>query len=142
MTWAITKRWVHPNNWDGTAENSQVRKAEVIINGISDGSDELADDILVDISGLQGMTGQECKKTSIEYMSWDITGLTTFQVDFDRSPKERIAVLSGQGNEDFSCNPLSDSGEEGDGTGDIIATSTGAAANDTFMLRLIFRVKE
>ncbi len=141
MGWTVTTRWLNPPNWDGTAENSRVRHAAVIINGITDATVDLTDYIAVDISNLQTHAGAECTKTSIRHMSWDITGLTSLTVKFDRSPEETIAILSDTGSEDYRHNPIQDTGQVGDGTGDIMINTAGGSANDVFTLRLEFKVK-
>lgn len=112
-----------------TLYNSANRTVRAFTN-VSDGTGESAV-AKIDISGLTGAP----TKIKINRVQYDCNGMAV-KVAFDHDTDDTVLVLSGQGCFDFrDCGGLHDPASTG-GTGDILFTTIGHAANDTYTVVL------
>lgn len=116
------------------------RRAAYRLTNVSDSTGESAV-VKVDISTLTGPVGSACTKTVIEQIEWSIQGFTSVRLFWDHTADDEIAVLSGAGFKDFrEFGGLVDPASTG-GTGDILLTTAGAAANATYDITITLRLK-
>lgn len=143
MSDTVRVRFVYPPNWDGNPpEKGGWRQVTIQLSGISDGVGE-EEVVKLDISELRTVTGAPPSRTVIERLEWDISGIDNIHLQWDRNPKETIAVLSGWGKANYSpMSGLPDPGEAGDATGDILLTSNGAAAGGSYSILMTVRLKD
>jgi len=140
MANTITTRWLYPPNWD---ENPRPvggwRKVRIARSCESDGTDEGAETVL-DISTLQTVEGRTVTRTAIERIEWSAEGFDGIKLEWDRAPRALIANLAGNKKGDMKLD-IVDPSEEGDRTGDILITTTGAAAGSIYDVILDVRLK-
>ena len=144
MADTVTERWIYPPNWDGNSpDNGGWKRVVKHFTCVSDGSGE-TDIIKVDISELRTTQGRAVVRTVIEKIEYAQTGFTDIKLIWDRAPKDTICVIPDHsGVLDFkSAGGLVDPGEEGDGTGDILLTSTGADSGDAYDITITLRLKD
>ena len=120
----------------------------VHLTNISDGSGEAAV-AKVNKSDLTAQDGAEPASVNIEYVRWDVQGFTEVRLLWDHTVDDVGMILSGSGYEDFtfrnqlvwvrSTSGLPDPRSSG-GTGDIVLTTTGALAGDTYDITLAVRL--
>lgn len=114
-------------------------KYVVRLTNASDGTGESAV-VKVDISTLTGPDGTPPTRTVIEKIEYDIFGMTV-RLFWDHTTDDEIAILSGAGFLDWTeVGGLVDNGT-GD-TGDILLTTNGHAAGDTYHITLYLRLKD
>jgi hypothetical protein len=97
---------------------------------VSDGTGESAVQ-KIDISGLTGAP------TAVRILKakWRISGMSV-KVLFDHTTDDTALILTGTGDDNYmSFGGIKDPGSSG-GTGDILFTTVGAAANDTYSITL------
>lgn len=99
--------------------------------------------VKVDKSTLTGLDGTEPGRLVIEKVRWAMQGFNSIRVLFDHTTDDEAVVLSGsQGEMDFeSVGGLVDPNSTG-GTGDILFTTQGGAANATYQVDLYLRLKD
>ena len=144
MVDTITNQWVYPSNWDETPpDNGGFKRIIKRFTGVSDGTGE-SDVVKVDISELRTTLGKPAVRTVIEKIVYSQTGFTDIRLTWDRNPAATICVIPGHsGVMDFkSAGGLVDPGEEGDETGDILLTSTGADSGDAYDITITLRLKD
>jgi hypothetical protein len=112
------------------------RNYVVRLTNVSDATGEAAV-TKVDISTLVNAHGQEVTRTIVKKIQWSIQGFTSVRLFWDHTTDDEIAVLSsGVGMMDWTqYGGLHDPASTG-GTGDILLTTAGAAANATYMITL------
>jgi hypothetical protein len=117
------------------------RRVAYRFTNVSDGTGEAAV-TKVDISTLVGPDGRAAPtRTVIEQIEWSIQGFTSVRLFWDHTTDDEIAVLSGAGFKDFrEVGGMVDPASAGD-TGDIKLTTAGAAANATYDITLVMRLK-
>lgn len=105
---------------------------------------EAADLILVDRSAFVGPDGTEPGRLVVEKIEWALDGFKVL-LEFDHDTDDEIAVLSGQGEIDFTCGGkyqgFIDPNSTG-GTGDIVATTLTTDAGDEGSIVLYIRKKD
>lgn len=120
------------------------RKLAYRFTAVQDGvaADESAV-VKVDKSTLTGLDGTEPGRLVIEKVRWAMQGFNSIRVLFDHTTDDEAVVLSGsQGEMDFeSVGGLVDPNSTG-GTGDILFTTQGGAANATYQVDLYLRLKD
>lgn len=105
----------------------------------SDGTGETGV-VKVDKSAFTGPDGTEPSKFAVDRIDYDVGGMRVL-LSFDRTSDVVIAVLSGHGTIDFTCEGgLQDTGT-GD-TGDILLTTVGHTAGDGYDITLHLRKKD
>lgn len=111
------------------------------LTNISDGTGESAV-VKVDKSTLLASDGAEPASLDIVSARWAIQGFTSVRILWDHTTDDTALALSGSGYDDFTgfdadSTPkgLADPRSSG-GTGDILLTTAGAAANATYDITL------
>lgn len=115
------------------------KKMVIQLNNLSDGTGEAAV-IKVDKSTFTGPNGLEPSKFAIEKIVYDVTSMRV-ALSFDRTTDVVFAVLQGQGEICYRKQGGFVDSTTGD-TGDILLTTTGAAAGDGYMIILHIRKKD
>ena len=114
---------------------SGARQHVVALTGISDGTGETAV-AKIDKSTLKDINGNEPSALTIQKVQWTTQGFTYLKLAFDHATDDAAVVLAGDGCLDFSgYGGLKDPASAG-GTGDLLLTSVGAAAGDTYTVVL------
>lgn len=118
---------------------------EVEFNSVSDGTGEAAA-LKVDKSTLTDQTGKEPKSLTLEYVNFDIQGYTNIQLLWDRATDEVITLLSGanSGENDYGRAGRRESlqqSQESASTGDVLLTTVGHTAGDSYRIRCRFRLE-
>jgi len=150
MADATAIRWIYPPNWAGVLSEDQrqgFKDMSVMLSCVSDSTGE-TDAIKVNLSELRGPTGKPALRTVIKKIWYEIFGMIV-ALEWERDTDIPIATLNAgtgetSGEIDFTnggkYRGLVDPG--GDGTGDIVLTTTNGAAADEYNIRIDFEVKE
>lgn len=105
---------------------------------------EAADLVLVDKSAFTGPDGTEPGRLVVEKIEWDLDGFKAL-LEFDHDTDDKIAVLSGAGEIDFTedgkFQGFIDPASTG-ATGDIVATTLATDAGDEGWIVLTLRKKD
>lgn len=137
----VNKRWIWPPNWDETPpENGGWKKVEIHLSATCEGQScaEESDVVKLDISELRKIDGTAPTRTVVEEIAWDISGFNFVRLEWDRSPDSLIAILSGRGHQKKD---ITDSGEAGEGSGDILLTTDGIGDGTSYDIFLTIRLK-
>lgn len=117
------------------------RRHIIHLTNVSDGTGESAV-VKVDVSALTGPDGTPPTAVTIEEISWDIQGFTSVTLAWDATTDDTIAVLSGQGYSDWTAvGGLHDPASTG-ATGDVVLTTTGAAANASYDITIVCKLED
>jgi len=141
MADAVTTKYIWPPNFDGNPPESGVgwKRVRVQLTGVSDGTGESAVK-KIDLSDLRGPSGLPVRKTALELLEYDGNGFTSIVLEWDRAPREKMAVLSGNNHAmlDYrkSGGLMEQSNGVGDQTGDVLLTSNGATSGDSYNIIL------
>jgi len=140
MADSVTVKYIWPPNFDGNPpETNQPgwRRVKVKMAGISDGTGE-SEVVKVRMADLRRPDGQPVVRSAVERIEWTISGYTSILLQWDRTPKETIAVLTlgGRVLDYTSSGGLAESSDGTDGTGDVLLTSSGATAGDSYDITL------
>lgn len=115
----------------------------VILNvrGVYSAADETDTNIL-DISALAGPNGGVAPtKVKIEEIWWAVNGFSYILLEFDRGTDYVIDYFQGQGYMDYTVGGGKlDKGSGG--TGDLLLTSAGGAANASYSFQIKLRLKQ
>ena len=111
------------------------RRHVVVLTGVSDGTGETSV-VKVDKSTLKDAAGSEPSALSIQKVQWTAQGFTYLKLSFDHTTDDTALVLSGDGCLDFSSYGGLKDPASTDVTGDLLLTSVGAAAGDTYTILL------
>lgn len=112
------------------------RNASVLLTCISDGTGEAAV-VKVDKSGLSNALGVEPSRLTILAVEWSMQGFTYLKLAFDHTADDTALVL-GPGYGELCMRKvggLKDPASAG-GTGDLLLTSVGATAGDSYTVLL------
>jgi hypothetical protein len=117
------------------------------LTNFSDGTGESAV-IKVDKSAYLATDGAEPASLDIEQVRWNVQGFTSVKIAWDHTTDDTALLLASSGYDDFRGEggprgtflpkALPDPRSSG-GTGDIVLTTTGAAANATYDITLWLR---
>ena len=99
--------------------------------------------VKVDKSALTGLDGTEPGRLVIEKVRWTMQGFNSVRILFDHDTDDEAVALNGTAGEiDYtSVGGLVDPNSTG-GTGDILFTTQGGAANATYNIDLYLRLKD
>lgn len=134
MAITATIKYLWPVNFDGNPpEPGQPgwRLVRVQLTGTSDGTDE-SGVTKINLSDLRGSSGQPVRKTALEKLNYDAVGFTSLLLEWDRSPKETMAVLAGNNSGKLNYRESGGLVEQSDGTdrtGNILLTTSGAGSS-------------
>lgn len=144
MAYSSDKQYIWPPAFaeDGTATLDEHQYRIVLLyNGISSDASNAADDIVVDKSQLLlGGTTRVPNELAIERIEYAVVGFDAAILEFDNTSDQLIARLSGQGCLDFTESGGMVSDGTG-GTGDIVVTTTGGAADAQLSIKLTVKLK-
>ncbi len=116
------------------------RKYAIELTCLSDGTGE-TNVTKVDISTLTLANGQPCTRTAIEEIAWDVQGFSSVKLSWDHSTDDTAMRMSGRGSVSYAhLGYLFDPASSG-GTGDLLLTSTGAAANATYTITVVLQLR-
>jgi len=116
------------------------RKYVIRLTNVSDGTGESAV-VKVDKSTLTGLNGLEPSKLIVEKIEGTCDGMMA-RLFWDHTTDDEIAFVGGQFCHDWtSAGGLVDPGSSG-GTGDILLTTTGHTAGDSYCITLTLRKKD
>lgn len=144
MADTVTEQWVYPPNWDGNApEKGGWRTVSKRFTCVSDGTGE-TDVVKIDISELRTTSGAIPTRTAIESIQYVVVGFASVVLEWDRAPNSVICVLTdNSGKLCFAkSGGLPDPSSDGDRTGDILLTSSGATSGDTYDITVTLKLKE
>ena len=145
MANTITTRWLYPPNWDGNPKPVGGWKRITLSRScVSDGTDEDAETFL-DISELRTVEGNIPTRTAIDKISWNAEGFTQIKLEWDRSPRALIANLAGNKKGYFNyklIGGIADPSSSGDRTGDILISTSGAAAGSIYEVIIDVKLKD
>jgi len=109
-------------------------------DNLSDGTGETKV-LKIDKSGLVGPAGVEPSKLVIEELTWSISGFTAIELYFDHDADDPVAKMAGSGYIDYrQVGGLVDPASTG-GTGDLLLSTIGAAADATYDVTIVARLK-
>ncbi len=143
MADTVTTKWLYPPKLDqqgyGVDGKTGHRRIIVQLTGISDSTGE-TDVKKIVRADLKRSDGQVPETLAVEKIQYDVRGFNSIVLEWDHSPDETIAVISGDGQDSISypggLQPQCDGG-----TGDILLTTNGASANDSYNITLTVRLK-
>ena len=135
----VTSRWIYPPNWDGSTYTTRHgnRRYVKLITNVSDGSGE-SDVVKIDMSNHKTVDGIAASKLVLDRVECILYGFTRVLLEFDVSTDETLIVLQDTCDLKF---PGGISPDGTGGTGDVILTTAGAAAGNTYTITLHYRVK-
>jgi hypothetical protein len=121
------------------------RRKLLHLTGISDGTGESAV-VKADISALTMLDAQGRSitptATVVDMIDYNIQGYASIRLYWDHTTDDEIAVLpEGSGTIDFAAYGGKVDPRSSGGTGDIILTSNGHSAGDTYDITIHFRTK-
>ena len=140
MADTVTTRYIFPPNWDGFYPDSRKPEKRYIVNFscISDGTGE-TDVIKLALGDFLTPSGYAAERFVIENVAVAGYGFAYITLEFDRAPHQLACLISDTANFDFGDNGIVDDGI--DGTGNLILTTSGATAGDSYSITVTFRVK-
>ena len=95
------------------------------------------DTVVVDKSTLTGPKGVEPGSIRVDEITWTIAGsLEQVILEWDHAADDMIEILSGQGYMDYRPYGGKNDPRSAGGTGDIVLTTVGGAANDAYSILL------
>jgi hypothetical protein len=107
---------------------------------VSDGTGEAAV-IKVDISTLIGPNGLAPTSVSLCEIHWSIQGFSSVRLFWDHDTNDEMVVLAaGNGYINYRDVSLMNDPKSAGGTGDVLFTTAGAAANATYNITAAFRL--
>lgn len=101
---------------------------------LSDGTGEAAV-LKIDVSTLAPYEGQACTSVTIWGVQYDVFGMSV-SILWDATTDVRALILSGYGNHDFSSTSGIPNNAGAGKNGDVLFTTNGASAGDTYFIRL------
>lgn len=123
---------------------SSPQRLVVNITGAFDTTDE-TDVVVIDRSTLTGPNGSVPTKIRVDDITWAVgSGFDYVMLEWDDGTDEVIEYLQGQGYMDFTPHggksPAASPGSASEG--DILLTTSGGAAGDTYSIYLNLRLKD
>ena len=116
------------------------RRYTVQLMNTSDGTGEAAV-VKIDKSTLSNSAGLEPNMLALEEIQWNIQGFTNVDLFWDATTDDEMVSLNGNGYKDFrEYGVLADPQSIGY-TGDVVLTTDGAAAGDTYDILMSFKLK-
>lgn len=111
------------------------------LTGISDGTGESAV-IKADISTLTFNGGQVPTGTAVDMIDYNIQGYASIRLYWDHTTDDEIAILpAGSGTLDWNAVGGKADPRTSGGTGDILLTTNGHSAGDTYDITIYLRPK-
>lgn len=143
MAFTLNQKYLWPPNFVEGADtmNANQRKISLRVTGISTDTTNAADASVVDKSDLLGPAGAVPTSLVIEEVEWSVSGYDAVILEWDDGTDEEALRLSGAGFKNYrEVGGLHSDGSSS--TGDLLLTTLGAAANSSFDISLVIRLKE
>ena len=149
MADTVKVQWIYPPNWNGYLPDQGGFKRVIIhLTCQSDGTGE-TDAVKLRLSDLRTPSGNVPSRTALERIEYNVYGLTVL-LKWDRRPHATIVVLNAatgsvSGYEVYKTGGgLVDPGESGvgDGTGDILLSTTNVDSGDSYDITMVVRLKD
>ena len=147
MADAVNVTYLYPPNMlDGGWDEKQGNKRVIVqMSGLSDGTGE-TDVVKIDMSDLKTHNGNVPRKTAVEWIEWQIMGLTV-SLEWDRAPHAEIIKLNSHALEstgDMNWRQFGGKVDPGDDdrTGDILMTTTNTDSGDSYEVTICLRLKD
>ena len=106
----------------------------------SDGTGE-SDVVKIDKSTLTGTDGREPIALDLVEITWSVFGASHVLLEWDHSTDDEMLILSGNGYLKYGeSGPLKDPRSAG-GTGDVLLTTSGMAANGGYVIDALFELR-
>lgn len=140
MAVTVTKVFAFPSIGGATPNEERTRRVHYLVNGISDGTTNLSNEVIFDPAWFLMPDGSPVGRISIRRLGWSEDGFTSLNVAFDRQPDVLIAQMAGVDYKDFP-EYISDTGESGDGTGKLFLSTVGAASGAVFSIEIEAKLK-
>ncbi len=143
MADTVQVKWLYPPDFENLSlDLRQGHKSYCVqLTGLSDGTGE-TDIKKVLLSDLRMPGGNDVTRTTIKKIKYNVVG-EMVTLEWNRVPNIVIAYLENEGCVDWSKEGGNvDSGESGDGTGDIILTTTSHDSGDHYDITIWFEGKE
>jgi hypothetical protein len=146
MADTVNTHWIYPPNWDTNPVDiggniPGFHRFKIRITNLSDGTGE-TDKQKLDISELRTIKTDQCTKTIIDKVYGIVSGLNVL-LEWDRAPHQEICRLLGANGSTEVCikGPIVDPSDGiGDGTGDILLTTTGHTSGDGYDITIEGRI--
>lgn len=114
----------------------------VNVKGAFNASDE-TDTVIIDKSALTGPDGTEPGSISIEEITWTIgPGFAYVLLEWEHNTDDVVDYFHGQGYVDFRPYGGKNDPESEGGTGDLVLTTSGGAAGDTYSFIIRAKLKD
>lgn len=111
----------------------------VLCTNRSDGTGE-ADVIKIVKAALVNSFGRQPVALDLEQIWWSVQGFSSIQLEWDHTTDDVIVQLAaGNGYENFEYMGNNRDPQSAGGTGDVLLTTFGAAANATYNILMIFK---
>jgi len=124
---AVSVNWLYPPNYDVAPPAWDYPHGHRRVKVQFIGEEVLTNETNVqkiDISELKNSEGVEVTRTMVESVQYDVSGCDSLKLSWDRNPKATICLLGGDSRGKLKLYKV-DPGEAGDGTGDILLSTTG-----------------
>lgn len=147
--------WLYPPNWDGTywggagggspdpPDNVPIgwKRMKLQLTNLSDGTGE-SDVVKLDRSELYGIDGLACEKIVIDKIKYQTYGMSV-RLEWDMTPDQLIAMLpeNSEGCIEGPFFPDYDGAYGVGETGDLLLTTIGHTANDSYNITLDIKIK-
>jgi hypothetical protein len=154
MADTVKTTWLYPVNWDGSYQGAGDaappdhwhgwKRMKVQFLNLSDGTGE-SDAIKLNRSDFRGVQGDPCTKIGIKKISYACYGMSV-QLEWDMNPQQLVTLLPENTN---GCikgpfyPDVTDDTTYGEGeTGDLLLTTIGHTANDSYVITMDIIIKE
>ncbi len=138
---AVSTKWIYPPNWDGDVTQPPRRWCVQLMRITPDTTEEtnVRKVVLADLITPEKTVPTKFVIERIEYNCMGFSGIT---LEFDRGTDSVFFYIPGDrsGFADYRKKGGLVDDEVGD-TGDILLSTTGATANDSYTIKINFRVK-
>ena len=143
MALVVNQKYIWPPNFiEGTTVmDKNQRKIALRYTVTSTGLDDAADNVVVDKSDLLGPDGAEPGALVILEATWSISGYAAAILEWDDGTDEEAIRMQGDNFVDFTAvGGLHSDGTSG--TGDLVLTTLGGAANSSLEIDLVIKLKQ
>jgi len=143
MAFTSNVKYIWPPNFlEGTdVMDKYQRKIAIRATGTSTAADDATDQVIVDKSDLLGPAGAEPDNLVILEATWSISGYDTVILEWDDGTDEEALRMQGDNFVDFTAI----GGLHSDGssqTGDLLLSTLGGAANSSYDIQLVVKLKQ
>jgi len=143
------ERYIWPPNWDGISQNVNGspllpinRRWIVELYGLATASEDETDVRKIVIGDMALPDGSDASKMVIEKIGYSCSGFANVKLMWERDPDNLIARFIGNSEGDISYRKVGGLTDDASGkTGDVMLTTLGGDTNDSYLIRVEFRLK-